>query len=152
MFVMGTTVDYLLAGKALAAAQEVITSLGRSPVTTTELEQAKTELVALANKESSKAEGMANIWLDGDTYGLPSMGEQMRSVSAASPGDLQRVATRLFRDDTFASVVVGNSDLVKPEIERYGKVEILGDITPKAEVKPDQKAPKSQTRSPSKPD
>src|SRR5258708_38810870 len=28
MFIMGTTVDYLLAGKALAAAQEVIKSLG----------------------------------------------------------------------------------------------------------------------------
>ncbi|MDQ6653793.1 MAG: hypothetical protein M3Y84_13755, partial [Acidobacteriota bacterium] len=121
-------------------------------VTTSELEQAKTELVALANKELSKAEGVANIWLDVDTYGLPSMGEQMRSLSSASTGDLQRAAARLFRNGTFASVVVGNSNLVKAEIERYGKVELLGDVTPRVEVKPDQKAPKPQTRSPSNPD
>ena len=108
--------------------------------------------MALANKESSKADGVANIWLDVDTYGLPSMGEQMRSLSTASPADLQRASARLFRDGTFASVVVGNSDLVKPEVERYGKVELLGDITPKVEVKPDQKAPQPQTRSPSSPD
>jgi len=151
MFVMGTTVDHLLAGKTLAAAQEVIRSLARSPVSAPELEQAKTELLTLANKELSKPEGMANAWLDLDTYGLPSMTDQMRSLSAASPSDLQRTAVRLFQDRTFASVVVGNSDLVKAEIERYGKVELLGDIAP-MEVKPDQKAPKPQIRPASNPD
>jgi predicted Zn-dependent peptidase len=150
MFVMGTTVDHLLAGKTLAAAQEVIRSFARAPATIPELELAKTELVTLANQELSKPEGMANAWLDLDTYGLPSMADQMRSLTAASPSDLQRAAVRLFQDGIFASVVVGNSDLVKAEIERYGKVELLGDITPK-EVKPDQKAPKPQIRPASNP-
>jgi zinc protease len=145
LFVMGTAVDYLLAGKTLAAAQEVIRSFARAPVTAPELEQAKTELMTLANKELSKPEGMANAWLDLDTYGLPSVTDQMRSLSAATPSDLQRAAVRLFQEGTFASVVVGNSDLVKAEIERYGKVELLGDITPK-EVKPDLKAPSPQIR------
>lgn len=146
MFVMGTTVENLLAGKALATAQEVIRSFAKSPVTAPELELAKIELLALANKELSTPDGLASVWLDVDTYGLPSVAEQMRSVSAVSPGDLQRAAERLFRTSTFASIVVGTSELLKTQLERYGKVELIGDIDPKAETKSDQNVTKPPTK------
>lgn len=146
MFVMGTTVENLLAGKALETAQEVIRSFAKSPVTAPELEQAKIELISLANQEVSKADSLASGWLDVDTYGLPSMAEQMRLLNAVSPGDLQRAAGRLFRDGTFASVVVGNSELMKTQVERYGKVELIGDIDPGVETKTDQKPAKPQTK------
>jgi hypothetical protein len=73
-----------------------------------------------------------------------------------SPGDLQRVATRLFNQGAFASVVVGNSELVKPQIERYGKVELMGELDTKIGAKPqtksDQNAPKAQTKPAAKPE
>ena len=75
-----------------------------------------------------KPEGVADVWLDMDTYGLSSAAEQLRAMGAVTPNDLQRVATRLFRDAGIASVVVGNSELVKTSVERYGKVEILGAV------------------------
>jgi hypothetical protein len=136
-------------------------SLASSPVTTAELEQAKNYAVALANKEVNTAEGTAKAWLDVDTYQLPSPAEQMRAFSAISTGDVQRVATRLLHDSALASVVVGNSDVVKAQLERYGKVEILGEIDPmtkpesKNEAKPLTKSDTNanpQTKIPAKPE
>jgi len=161
MFVMGASVDNLLAGKTLATAREVMQSLANSPVATAELEQAKSDAVALANKELNTSEGTAKAWLDADTYQLPSPAEQMRAFSAVSTGDIQRVATRLLHDSAFASVVVGNSGIVKAQIERYGKVEVLGEIDPrtkpesKNEAKPQTKSDtdaKPQTKIPTKPE
>lgn len=133
MFVMGVSVDNLLAGKALASAREVIQSLANSPVSVAEVEQARSEALALANKELSNPDGIAGAWLDGDTYGLPSVAERMRALSAITNGDIQRAANRLVRDSAFASVVVGNAEVLKAQIERYGKVESMGEIVPKVE-------------------
>jgi zinc protease len=161
MFVMGASVDNLLAGKTLASAREAMQSLASSPVTTAELEQAKSYAVALANKEVNTSEGTAKAWLDVDTYQLPSPAEQMRAFSAISTGDVQRVATRLLHDSALASVVVGNSDVVKAQLEHYGKVEILGEIDPmtkpesKNEAKPLTKSDTNanpQTKIPAKPE
>lgn len=162
IFVMGASVDNLLAGKALASAREVLQSLASSPVVSVELEQAKSEAIALANKELAKPEGMADAWLDADTYGLPTVAQQMRALRAVSPIDLQRGAKRLLGDDAFASVVVGNSDVVKNQLERYVRIEIMGEIDPKTapklepknesklETKTDSNA-KPQTKLPAKP-
>jgi predicted Zn-dependent peptidase len=152
MFVMGTTIDPLLAGKALQSAQEVIKSLASSPVSTMELEQARSELLALAGKELAKSDGVADAWLDMDTYGLPPVAEQLRSLGILSANDLQRVATRLFREGAFASVVVGNSELVKTQIERYGRVEIMGALDAKTETNTQHNTAKPQTNSASKPE
>ena len=158
MFVMGASVDSLLAGKTLASAKEIMQSLASSPVATAELEQAKNELMTLANNELAKPDGVADVWLDGDTYGLPSTAERMRRLIGVTAGDLQRVAARLIHDGAFASVVLGNSEVVKAQLERYGKVEIMGEIVPRNEPKTESKsAPKSesnmkpQIRTPAKP-
>ena len=158
MFVMGASVDAVLAGKTLSSAKEVMQSLAGSPVTATELEQAKNELVTLAGSQLAKPDGVADAWLDGDTYGLPSVAERMRALSGVTAADVQRVATRVIHDGAFASVVLGNSEVVKAQIERYGKVEIMGEIAPKSEPGTEPKsAPKSesnvkpQVRPPAKP-
>jgi hypothetical protein len=165
MFVMGASVDNLLAGKTLASAREVLQSLAGSPVTLAELEQAKSQELAFANKELASPDGVADAWLDVDTYALPSVAEQLRALNAVSAGDVQRVATRLLHDGAIASVVVGNSDVLKTQIERYGKVEIMGEIdnrtSPRAapgnESKPETKSnqypnAKPQAKSPAKPE
>ena len=158
IFVMGASVDTVLAGKTLSSAKEVMRSLASSPVTAAELEQARNELVTLAGNELAKPDGVADAWLDGDTYGLPSVAERMRALNGVTAADIQRVATRLLHDGAFASVVLGNSEVVKAQIERYGKVEIMGEITPKSEPGTEPKAaPKSesnvkpQVRPPAKP-
>ncbi len=158
MFVMGASVDTLLAGKTLASAKEIMQALASSPVAAAELEQAKNELITLFSNQLAKPDGVADAWLDGDTYGLPSVAEQMRALRAVTAGDLQRVATRLVHDGAFASVILGNSEVVKAQIERYGKVEIMGEIATKNEPGTEPKsAPKSesnvkpQVRPPAKP-
>lgn len=142
MFVMGTSINHLLAGKALTSARETVKSLATTPVSPAEFEQARAELASLMNKGLAKPDGTAEVWLDIDTYGLSAATEQLRVLGDTTPADLQRAATRLFRDDAFASVVVGNSELVKTQIERYVKVEIMGTIDPRVEPKGDQKTTK----------
>ncbi len=147
MFVMGASVDNLLAGKALATAKEAIRSFASSPVTTLEWGQAKNEAISQANSELAKPDGIADAWLDGDTYGLPSIAERLRTLNALTPADLQRAANRLFNDGGFASVVLGNSAVVKAQLEVYGKVEVLGEIAPVAEPKNESKpVPKSDSK------
>ncbi|HEV7746749.1 MAG TPA: insulinase family protein [Pyrinomonadaceae bacterium] len=156
IFVMGASVDSVLAGKALASAKETLQSLASSPVTGAELEQARNELIIQSTNSLAKPDGIADAWLDGDTYALASVAERMRVLSGVTAGDLQRVATRLFRDGAFASVVLGDSAVVKAQIERYGKVEVLGEIAPAKDLKPGSQpkpdsASKPPIRSPAKP-
>lgn len=154
IFVMGASVDNLLAGKALGSAREAIQSMASSPVPPAELEQAKAQLVAQVNKELATSNGMADAWLDVDTYGLSSVAESVRALSAVSSSDVQRAATRLLKDGAFASLAVGNSEVVKTQLERYGKIEIMGEIDQKKETKIENRSDlnaKPQTRSPSKP-
>jgi hypothetical protein len=82
----------------------------------------------------------------------------MQDLSGVTAADVQRVATRLIHDGAFASVVLGNSEVLKAQIERYGKVEIMGEIAPKSGPGTEPKsAPKSesnvkpQVRPPAKP-
>lgn len=142
MFVMGTSINHLLAGKALTSARETVKSLATTPVSPAEFEQARAELASLMNKGLAKPDGTAEVWLDIDTYGLSAATEQLRVLGDTTPADLQRAATRLFRDDAFASVVVGNSELVKTQIERYVKVEIMGTVDRRVEPKGDHKTTK----------
>ena len=52
----------------------------------------------------------------------------MRTLNSVSPSDVQRAATRLLQGGAFASVAVGNAQVVKAQIEPYTKVEIMGEI------------------------
>ncbi len=152
MFVMGASVEHLLAGKFLHDAREVMSSLVAAPVSVAELDQARNEILATRNKELSKPEGIADSWLDIDTYGVSSAAEQTRLIAAITPTDLQRVATRLFRDADLASVAVGNSELVKTSVERYGKIEVMGEVVSNSQTTPAQNSGSPQTKAPPKPE
>lgn len=155
MFVMGSSVDNLLAGKALETAHEVIKSLANSPILLGELNEAKTEAKAGIINQLTKPDGVAQVWLDIDTYGIPAASDQIRALDMVSQSDLQRATSRLFPDGILASVVVGNSELVKPQIERYLKVELMGELKPKTESRPADKTPNStkpETKTAGKPE
>ncbi|MCM3871332.1 MAG: insulinase family protein [Pyrinomonadaceae bacterium] len=140
IFVMGAAVDPLLVGKTLKSAQEVLQSLAGGTVTVAELVEAKREASAQLTKDLERPDGAARAWLDIDTFGLPSISEQITAFNAVSAGDLQRVASSLFEKTRIASVVVGNSQQLKALLEPNLKVELMGELEKpqpdKAEVKP----------------
>lgn len=155
MFVMGATVENLLAGKTLSAARDVLRSLASTPTTSAELDQARNEVLSAINKDRSKPDGIAEAWLDTEGYKLPPIEEQMRALNAVSSEDLRRVARRLVDERGIASVVVGNSELVKTQLEQIGKVEIMGEMQPKPDPSPETKSTpnaKPQIKTSSKPD
>ncbi|HSS19479.1 MAG TPA: insulinase family protein [Pyrinomonadaceae bacterium] len=150
IFVMGATVDNVLAAKTLASAKEVIQSLASTPVAPEELQLARGLLLSQTNKDLSNSDGAANAWLDGDTYQLPSVAERVRTLAGLSPADVQRAASRLVQNGAFASVVLGNSAVLKAQGDRLGKIEVMGELPPKIESKPNTTS-KPFGRTPTKP-
>lgn len=128
MFVMGASVDSLLAAKALTSAREVLKSLSTSPVSTSELEQSKSEALGEFNKDLQTPDGLARAWLDIDTFGLPAIAEQAQSFIAVTPADIQRLAASLFSENQIASVVLGDSRQLKATLEPSIKVESIGEL------------------------
>lgn len=126
MYVMGASVRTTETTRVLETARNILRAFVDSPPSAAELERVRNELAAIMNKGSSEPATIADIWLDAESYKLPSNADQMRSLSKITSADIQRVAVRLFRDASFASVVVGNSSLIRPDLERAGKVEVLG--------------------------
>src|SRR6266536_86883 len=128
MFVMGASVNNSMARKTLETGRDVLKSLIDTPVSAADLEQAKTQVVASSTQGLAKPEGVAQAWLDIDTFGLQPISEQILAVNALSPADLQRVAARLLREAAITSVLVGNSDQLKAQLGPYSKVELIGVI------------------------
>lgn len=140
IFIMGAGVDSLLVGKTLKTASDTLQTLVSSPVPTSELEVAKSEASAQFTKELEKPDGLTTAWLDIDTFGLPSISQQVGAFSAVSASDVQRVASALFDKTRIASVVIGNSQQLKAMLEPNMKLELMGELEKpqpeKAEVKP----------------
>lgn len=152
MFVMGATVDNLLAVKTISTAQEVVKSLNNQPVTEAELEAARSQAIATLSKQFSTKDGTAEAWLDVDTYSVIPGDEQLVALSRISSSDLKRAANRLFWDVPLASAVIGNSEVLKPQLERYGKIELFGELPAAANATTDPKSPKPQAKPSPKPE
>lgn len=139
IFVMGASVRATDAGRALQTAQKVLKDLATTPPTAAELERARSEAVATFNRQMEKPETIAELWLDSETFKLPSIGDRARAFSSVTPGDIQRVTGRLsttvtisgtskqVTDPMFTTVVVGSVSLLKADLERIGKVQVLGE-------------------------
>ncbi len=126
MFIMGASVRTPLAVNALAAARNVITSLAATQPPASEIERARTEALALFNKQLEQPESLAGQWLDLDTYKLDSIYDQTKQLNNATPADVQRTAAKLFLAAPPASVAVGSAALLKPGFEPAHRVEVLG--------------------------
>ena len=139
MFVLGASVRTKETGKVIETGRNIFHGFVDSPPTSEELERVRNELVLLLTKGLDKPATIADMWLDAESYKLPSIADQVRALKKITPTDVQRVAVRLFRDASLASVVVGNSTLIKPDLERSVKVEIPGanrETAPPAVVTP----------------
>ncbi|OLE52151.1 MAG: hypothetical protein AUG51_19535 [Acidobacteria bacterium 13_1_20CM_3_53_8] len=125
-FVMGASVSVAQAADTLKAAQNTLRSLVTTPPSPTELAKARSEALAELNKRLEQPAGIAELWLDGDTFKLASIADQIKALSGVTAVEVQGVAVRLFRDAPIATVVVGNASQLRALLEGAGQVEIAG--------------------------
>lgn len=152
IFVMGATVDNLLTAKTLSTAQEALKSLASQPVSDGELEAARSQAIAALSKQLGTTDGTADAWLDVDTYSVKSGEDRLRDLAKISSSDLKRAANRLFWDVPLASAVIGNSEVLKPQLEPYGKIELFGELPAASNATKDPTAAKPQTKPSPKPE
>lgn len=140
IFSMGTAVNAQSTPAAIVSARKVLDSLMTSQVPTTELERAKREVLSETDSERTKIEAQPDPWLDMDTYRLPTPQDRATLVQAISAADIQRVATRLFKDAPLASVVVGDPLQLKAALQGQLQFEVLGEgLEPTPSSKPPTK-------------
>ena len=104
-------------------------SLMTTPATAAELERAKTEVINDVSAILSKPEAAPDPWLDLDTYHLSALQDQIALLRSVTAQDVQRVATRLFKDAALATVIAGDLLQLKPALEGKIQYEVLGEIT-----------------------
>jgi zinc protease len=113
IFVLGASAPTPAAPKAIAAAREVMRLLSTAPPTLAEIERARNAELLELSQRTAQTESIADRWLDIETFKLAVSGDQMDAVRRLSGADLRRVAARLFKDASVATVVVGNYDQLK---------------------------------------
>lgn len=133
-FVMGAAVNPAQAADAFASARSVLKALATAQPSTGELEKARTEALAVFNKQLDDPTTRANLWLDTDTFKLSSLDDQLRALNRVTPADIQRVAAKLFRDAPLAAAAVGSAAQLSAGLQQAGKIEIFG-ATPAPETK-----------------
>lgn len=140
-FLMGTSVSTEKAADALTNGRKMIDSLISTPATPAELDRAKAELVNEIVTVTSKTEAVPDPWLDADTYRLSAVQDQAALLRVVTPADIQRLATRVFKDVAVASVVAGEAAQLRAALQGRVQFEVLGEISapapsPKPAVKP----------------
>jgi len=124
MFVFGASTPSSSAGKAISAAAEVMRALVQNGPTAAELDRARTAMMMEMNKLGSSPDSLASAWLDSETYKLPGI-DSSAELNRITVADLQRVATRLFKDTPQATIAVGDPAQLKAALG--DKVEIRND-------------------------
>ena len=127
VFVIGASVRTESAAKAIKSAREVLRSIASQTVTAVELGEAKIKALAAANSALSEPETTIEAWLDQETYKNAALNDELKALENATPTDLQRVATRLFGKETLATVVVGNSEILRARLEPEMPIDVLGE-------------------------
>ncbi|HVS20348.1 MAG TPA: insulinase family protein [Pyrinomonadaceae bacterium] len=144
IFVMGASVPTASASKAIASAQKVMSRLYQVAPSANELEGWRSAEFYELSHQSSQTDLIAELWLDSKTFKLASHNTQANAIRDVTPADIQRVAARLFKDASVATVVVGNYDQLKSSFDR--NIELHSD-------KPDVKTsvvPATPTNTPAK--
>lgn len=129
-FVLGASVPTALASKAVSTAQQIIRSLAQTGPTAAELERVRSALLSDMSRLTSQPESVASLLLDIEAFKLVPLNSQMSAIQSLTVQDVQRVAARLFKDSSPATIVVGDAEQLKPAF--------LGNLETRSE-KPDAK-------------
>jgi predicted Zn-dependent peptidase len=131
IFLFSASAPQASAAKAVTAAQDIMRQLSQTAPNADETERARTVVVAQLTQQLSQPAGVAEAWLDVDTFKSSRPSTVSTLIRSLTPADVQRVATRLFKDAKAATVVLGNAEKFKPQFP--GNVETSGNpITPAA--------------------
>jgi predicted Zn-dependent peptidase len=131
IFLFSATVPQASAAKAVTAAQDVMRKLTQAAPAADEVERARTELSAKLSQQFSQPTGLAEAWLDVDTFKSARPSTVATLIRSLTPNDVQRVATKLFKDAPAATIAVGNVEQLKSQFA--GKVETYNNtVTPPA--------------------
>ena len=145
--VMGTTVSPQSTAEVITSAKKVLEAMITTPVTVSEIEKAKQGVILDLTTQTPRSEVEVQEWLDMYTYRLKTAQDNVGLVQTVTPGDLQRVASRLFKDARLATVVVGDAQVLKTALQGQLPFEVLGETPEKAmPTKPATKP--SQTNAP----
>lgn len=112
VFVFGANVPSASAAKAISTAQDVMRALMQSGATAAELDRARSAVMMEVNKRASSPDFLADAWLDRETYKLTNLNPSAE-LTRVTVADLQRVATRLFKDAPQATIAVGDAGQLK---------------------------------------
>jgi predicted Zn-dependent peptidase len=129
VFRMGASVPSNLAAQALQTGRAALQSLSTTQASAEELEVARREVLATLGKNSETPEALSDLWLNQVSYGL-NASDEMRLIGALTPSDVQRVAAKILRSATIASVAIGDATQLRAELARAGEVEVLGASLP----------------------
>jgi zinc protease len=121
MFVFAATVPAASAQKALTAAQDVLKSLVQTGPTTAEMQAAANVVLAELGKRGGD-DSLADAWLDSEFYKTALTANSANEIGRIAIADLQRVATRMFKEAAQAKVVVGDVEQLKSTVTN---IEIL---------------------------
>lgn len=116
MFVFSGRVSQAATAKAVSAAREIMNTLAQSGANAAEVERAKAAIASELNTRANQPETIADAALDVDTYKLSAVAQPMNDVSRITAADVQRVASRLFKDAAIAIIVVGDADQLKTSL------------------------------------
>jgi zinc protease len=130
MFVLGASVPSASAKQTVIEAQQVLHSMSQNPPSPAELERARNEVLTNISQRTSEMESLADLWLDIETFKFSSRSGQANSLRNLSLPEVQRVASRLFKDAPVATVVVGNYEQLKTSFDK--NIELRGE---RSEVK-----------------
>lgn len=115
MFLFSATAPQSSASKAVSAAQDVMRKLSQATLPPDEFERARAVLAAQVSQQLSQPAGLAEAWLDVDTFKSARPNTVSTLIRSFTPADIQRVATRLFKDAPMAIVVLGNAEQMKAQ-------------------------------------
>jgi zinc protease len=127
MFLFSATVPPGSAAKAFTAAQDVMRKLVQAPAAN-EFERARTAVATQLSQQLAQPAGLAEAWLDADTFKSSRPSTIATLIRSLSPADVQRVATKLFKDAPAATIAVGNEEQLRSQFG--ANVETQNTITP----------------------
>jgi zinc protease len=110
ILVFGATAAPASAGKAIAAAKEIMKALAESGPT-----EAEVPTLIMSPPRAPEEELLASAWLDAETYKFPP--NKSADPGGVSSSDLRRVAARLFGNSApLAIVVLGNATELQAQL------------------------------------
>ena len=131
-FTVGCAVDTEATGVAVGEVIAEFDRMAGEPLPEGELEDARNYLLGTFPYRIQTLEGQADHLVEIALYGLPpnsleTLSEEVRAVSAELAGECAR---GLLRSDDLAVVAVGPEELLRPQLEPFGEVELVAESSP----------------------